>query len=351
MLLGIKFYIFDLMILITGATGLIGSHAALYLLSKDILVRAIYRNETALTDTQNLFRAYDKEHLFNKIEWICADITDIPALEPAFKDVTEVWHCAALISFNRLDDEKMRKINIEGTANMVNLSIDFNVEKFCFISSIAALGDVKHPSEIINEEMEWNPEKHHSDYAITKYGAEMEVWRGHQEGLKTLIVNPGVVLGPGFWHRGSGEVFSAINDDLPFYTLGSTGIVAVTDLVEIMFLLMNKGEFGQRFAIIAENIMYRQLSNMIADALQKKRPTIHAKPWMTELSWLTDYIVSAFSNKKRRFFKETSRIVHIHEQYSNEKVVKVLNYEFSNIDKYIASVVATQKKLEIGKNK
>src|SRR5690606_34854285 len=148
----------------------------------------------------------------------------------AFKDVTEVWHCAALISFNRLDDEKMRKINIEGTANMVNLSIDFNVEKFCFISSIAALGDVKHPSEIINEEMEWNPEKHHSDYAITKYGAEMEVWRGHQEGLKTLIVNPGVVLGPGFWHRGSGEVFSAINDDLPFYTLGSTGIVAVTDL-------------------------------------------------------------------------------------------------------------------------
>ena len=333
------------MILITGATGLIGSHAALYLLDKNHSIRATYRSKQSVDRTRALFRAYDKDYLFDKIDWVKADITDVPSLETAFVGVTEVWHCAALISFDASDEEKMRKVNIEGTANMVNLSIDFCIRQFCFISSIAALGDVKFASEVIDEKMEWNPEKHHSDYAISKYGAEMEVWRGQQEGLNVLIVNPGVVLGPGFWHRGSGEIFSAIADDLPFYTKGSTGFVGVTDLVEVMYSLMTNGLYGERFAIIAENLTYQELSNTIADALQVKRPTIHAKSWMTELSWIADYILSSLTGKKRKFFKETSRSVHLKEQYCNEKVVKALRFKFTDIATYIPEAVAIQQKI------
>ena len=333
------------MILITGATGLIGSHAALYLANRAHSVRATYRSESSLKKTLALFKAYDKENLFNQIEWIKADITDVTALEPAFIDITEVWHCAGLISFSRSDEEKMRKINIEGTANMVNLSIDFGVSRFCFISSIAALGDVKIASEIIDEQMEWNPEKHHSDYAISKYGAEMEVWRGQQEGLKTLIVNPGVVLGPGFWNQGSGEIFLAIESDLPFFTTGSTGVVAVTDLVEVMYLLMKDELFGERFAVISENLTYKDLANYIADEMQVKRPTIHAKPWMTELSWITDYILCSVTGKKRKFYKETSRSVHLEEQYSNKKVVDALGYDFIPIKSYVAEAISIQAKL------
>ncbi len=333
------------MILITGATGLIGSHAALYLANRALSVRATYRSESSLKKTLALFKAYDKENLFNEIEWIKTDITDVPALEPAFIDITEVWHCAGLISFSRSDEEKMRKVNIEGTANMVNLSIDFGVAKFCFISSIAALGDVKIASEIIDEQMEWNPEKHHSDYAISKYGAEMEVWRGQQEGLKTLIVNPGVVLGPGFWNQGSGEIFLAIESDLPFFTTGSTGFVAVTDLVEVMYLLMKDELFGERFAVISENLTYKDLANYIADEMKVKRPTIHAKPWMTELSWITDYILCSITGKKRKFYKETSRSVHLEEQYSNKKVVEALGYEFIPIKSYVEEAISIQAKI------
>lgn len=333
------------MILITGATGLIGSHAALYLANRALSVRATYRSESSLKKTLALFKAYDKENLFNDIEWIKADITDVTALEPAFKDITEVWHCAGLISFSGSDEEKMRKINIEGTANMVNLSIDFGVSRFCFISSIAALGDVKIASEIIDEQMEWNPEKHHSDYAISKYGAEMEVWRGQQEGLKTLIVNPGVVLGPGFWNQGSGEIFLAIESDLPFFTTGSTGFVAVTDLVEVMYLLMKNELFGERFAIISENLTYKDLANYIADEMKVKRPTIHAKPWMTELSWITDYILCSITGKKRKFYKETSRSVHLEEHYSHKKVVDALGYEFISIKSYLEEAIIIQDKI------
>lgn len=333
------------MVLITGATGLIGSHAALYLLQKGKAVRAIYRSKSSLERTKSLFNAYGKSDLFDKIDWINADITDIPALEPAFIDVIEVYHCAALISFSRKDEDKLRKINIEGTANMVNLSIDFGVEKFCFISSIAALGDAKNPSDIIDEDMEWNQEKHHSDYAISKYGAEMEVWRGQQEGLKTVIVNPGVVLGPGFWDRGSGEIFSAIANDLPFYTNGSTGVVAVTDLVEIMYLLMRENLFGERFAVISENISYKDLSFAIADSLKVKRPSINATKWMTEISWIFDYILAALFNKKRKINKETARAVHEQEFYSNKKISSALNYTFTNIEEYLSEVIDIQQKV------
>jgi nucleoside-diphosphate-sugar epimerase len=331
------------MVLITGATGLVGSHAALFLLRKGVQVRAIYRDIERLKSTQSLFSLYGHGNLFDKIEWIEADINDVPALETAFSAVDEVWHCAALISFASNDEVAMRKVNIEGTANIVNLSIIHNVRKLCFVSSIAALGDLKEHETIVTEETEWNPEKHHSDYAISKYGAEMEILRGQQEGLQTIIINPGVILGPGFWDQGSGKIFSAVADDLPFYTKGSTGFVAVTDVVEIMYRLMLSDTTGERYCVVAENVVFRDLAFAIADAMKAKRPTIYAKPWMTEISWIMDFLLSKITGAKRKLFKETARSLHATDLYSSQKIRKELDFEFTNIREYVDEIVAVHK--------
>ena len=198
------------MVLVTGATGLVGSHLALHLLENNESVRAIYRNKDTISKTKSVFSLYKREKLFDKIEWVCADITDVPSLEIAFQGIQYVYHCAALISFDPKDEKQLRKVNIEGTANIVNLCLEYRVKKLCHISSIAALGDLKINEIIVNETTEWNPEVYHNDYAISKYGGEIEVFRGQQEGLKVVIINPGIILGPCFWEVGSGEIFTKI---------------------------------------------------------------------------------------------------------------------------------------------
>ena len=189
------------MILVTGATGLVGSHLLLHLLQNGEEVRALYRNQENIQKTKALFQWKNQSDLFEKINWFQGCITEIPSLEIAFQDIDYVYHCAAVISFNPNDEEILRKANIEGTANIVNFCLAKNIKKLCYVSSIAALGDLQEHENIITEETEWNPEKPHSDYAITKYGAEMEVWRGQEEGLDSIVVNPGVILGPGFWQN------------------------------------------------------------------------------------------------------------------------------------------------------
>ncbi len=209
------------MILVTGGTGLVGAHLLLHLLENgEQNLRAIYRKENQIQKTKSLFELYKKGNLFQQIEWFQADIIDIPSLEIAFQNVDYVYHCAAKISFNPSEEEELRKVNIEGTANIVNFCIDKKVKKLCHVSSIATLGDLGQNETIITEATEWNPEVLHSDYAISKYGGEMEVWRGHQEGLNVVIVNPGVIFGPGFWNQGSGAFFTSIKKGIKFFKQG-----------------------------------------------------------------------------------------------------------------------------------
>ena len=239
------------MILVTGGTGLVGAHLLLHLTEFEEKVSAIYRNESKIELTKKLFSEANKSSFFDKIVWIEADILDIPSLEKAFVGVDFVYHCAALITFDPNDEDKLRKTNIEGTANIVNLCIDFKVKKLCHVSSIAALGDLKEHDKEITEETEWNPEVFHSDYAISKHGAEMEVWRGFQEGLDVVIVNPGVIFGSMIWKDGSGAFFTKIKKGFPFYSKGSTGYIGVNDVVKTMVLLMKSDISGERFALIS----------------------------------------------------------------------------------------------------
>ncbi len=324
--------------LVTGGTGLVGAHLLLHLLQKGEKVRALFRSENSIQKTKDLFNQLNYSDLFYQIEWFPGNVNDIPSLELAFENIDYVYHCAALISFDGVEEENLRKINIEGTANMVNCALAFGVKKFCYVSSIAALGDLKENETIITEETEWNPEKPHSDYALSKFGAEMEIWRAEQEGLHCVIVNPGVILGSGFWNSGSGEIFMKVKNGIPFYTKGSTGFVAVEDVVSIMHKLMKSEISGERFTIISENIVFKDLIYWISEGINNKKPTILANPWMTSIAWRLDWFFSAVFFQKRRFSRATAKSLHTVDLYSNDKIKNRLNFEFQPIKEVVKKV-------------
>ncbi len=328
------------MVLVTGGTGLVGAHLLLHLIENGEDVRAIYRNKANIKKTEALFLLYKKEVLFEEIKWVQADIIDVPSLEIAFENIDYVYHCAALISFDPNDEDIIRKTNIEGTANIVNFCIDKSIKKLCFISSIAALGDLKEHEEIITEETEWNPEKTHSDYAISKYGAEMEIWRGQQEGLNTVIVNPGVIIGPGFKEQGSGKLFKNVQNGMPFYTKGITGFVAVTDVVKIMFDLVKSETKNERFILIAENIVFQDIFNSITKASKIKAPSIYLSPFVMGVLWRLDWLFSIVFRQKRNLDKTTALASFSKNLYSNQKIKSTTGIEFVAIKQYVKEITS-----------
>lgn len=323
------------MILVTGATGLVGGHLLYHLVKDDEKVRAIYRSKTKLEAVKKVFSFYtDDASLFDKIEWFKADITEVPSMIPAFVGVEKVYHCAALISFNPKDYIEMRKVNIHGTAIIVNLAIDAKVKKMCFVGSIAAVGDAIK-GQVITEENEWNKEADNSGYSITKFGAEMEVWRASQEGVAVVIVNPGVILGGGFYKTGSGKLFSQVFNGFKYYTEGITGFVGVKDVVKAMVLLTNSTVKNQRFILVSENKTYKEILFAIADGFGKKRPSTKIKPWQTAILWRFAALVSKITGVQPLLSKYSARSAHSVSTYSSEKIQKTIGFNFEKINDVI----------------
>jgi nucleoside-diphosphate-sugar epimerase len=333
------------MILVTGGTGLVGSHLLYQLSLENDTIRAIYRKNSNLNTVKKVFSYFseDYENLFKKIEWIEADITDITALEIAFENVTEVYHLAALVSFDEADYKKMRKINIEGTANVVNFCIDKQVKKLCFSSSIATISK-SVGDKIIDETNEWNIEKSDYGYAITKYGAEMEVWRASQEGVNVVIVNPGVILGAGFWNNGSGKLFSKIYTGFPFYSEGVTGFVSVNDVVKAMLLLMKSTVVNERFILVAENKSFKELFFEIAQNFNKKPPTIKVSKLLSAIAWRFEKVKAIITRKPPLITKVSASSIHSKRYYSSEKIKQTLHFEFEPFSKTINDICLLWKR-------
>lgn len=330
------------MVLVTGATGLVGSYLLLHLIKNGESVTALYRDEKSIEKTKALFQLYQKSDSFKNVQWVKGDIIDIPSLEEIFINIDYVYHCAAKISFDPRDEEKLRKINIEGTANIVNFCLAKNVKKLCFVSSISALGDLPSAQVVTDEETDWNAEKPHSDYAISKYGAEMEIWRGQQEGLQVVIVNPGVILGavPQSWNReeGSFKIITTVAHGIKYFTEGSTGFVGVKDVVNCMTQLMKSDTNGERYILVAENLTYKTVIRLIAEKLKVNPPTIEAKPWMTQLAWRLDWIRSNLFFRKRVLTRAIAKSLHTKEVYSSQKLHQQLNYQFQPMKEVIQEI-------------
>ncbi|GAB7255638.1 SDR family oxidoreductase [Polaribacter sp. OB-PA-B3] len=332
------------MILVTGGTGLVGAHLLYHLIKNDEKIRAIYRTEEKIKAVEKVFSYYtDDTSLITKIDWFKADITEVPAMIPAFKNIEKVYHCAAFISFNPKDYREMRKVNIHGTAIIVNLAIDAKVKKMCFVGSIASVGDALN-GQLITEENEWNKEEDHSGYSITKFGAEMEVWRASQEGVEVVIVNPGVILGSGFWFASSGKLFSQVYNGFKYYTEGITGFIGVKDVVKTMMFLMDSNIKNERFILVSENKTYKEVFFLIADAFGKKRPSIKIKRWQTSLLWRFASLLSFFTKKEPLLSKYSAKSAHEVSKYSSEKIEKVINFHFDKVDEVINNVVKNYTK-------
>tara|TARA_B100001094_G_scaffold93172_1_gene89045 strand:+ start:8593 stop:9588 length:996 start_codon:yes stop_codon:yes gene_type:complete len=321
------------MILVTGGTGLVGCHLLYLLIKNDKKVSAIHRKNSNLEKVKKVFSTYSKnsEELFDKINWIEGDINDLESLSVAFKNIQEVYHCAAFISFDKKDLKSMKKINIEGTANMVNVSLDKKIKKFCYVSTIAAIG--LSTNKYTDEETEWT--ENSNPYSQTKKNAEMEVWRGISEGLNATIVNPGVIIGSGFWKRGSGAFFTQISRGMKYYPSGKTGFICVKDVVNIMYILMNKNIFSERFILVAENWTFKKFFHKVSESLNLNPPMKEAGKTLMKIALVLDFLNSMVSGKRRKLNSASVESSISTSHYSNTKISSKLDYDFIKIEKSI----------------
>ncbi len=324
------------MILVTGGTGLIGSHLLFHLINNGNSVRSNYRTEASIKKVHKVFGYYtdNPSILVEQIDWVKADITDLGGLDCLFDGIDQVYHCAALISFDPKDYKILERTNVEGTANIVNLSLKYGIKKLCYVSSIAAIGPSIKQKEI-TEENEWN-ETSASVYGITKYEAELEVWRGSQEGLNIVIVNPGVVIGPGFWKSGSGTFFTYASKEKKYFIPGGTGFVAINDVINAMTVLMDSNIKTERFILVNQNMTYKQLFHKIVPKLGVEPPTKKVSKFMLEVFWRWDWIRSNVFGKRRKLSKSVAKGLYHQDNYSSEKIKTKLDFTFQDFDKSIA---------------
>ncbi len=297
------------MILVTGGTGLLGTHLILHLHSLGLRPRALYRTHIPAV-------------VKDKAEWVQADILDVMALEEAMQGIRQVYHAAGYVSFNPKHKAAMHKINIEGTANIVNACMDAKVDKLIHVSSVAALGRIRVEGPI-NESMNWTEETSNSEYGRTKFLAEMEVWRGISEGLNAAIVNPVIIIGEhGDWHKGSMNIFRNIYNGFKWFTTGSTGFVDADDVAKAMVCLMDSGMSSERFVISAENLAYKALFDLIADAFGVKRPDTKVTPLIAATVWRLEKIKSWITGKDPLITKETARTGMTAATFDNSKFLQ-----------------------------
>ncbi len=324
------------MILVSGGTGLVGTQLIYDLLVKGKRVRAIKRKSSSIAMLEKIFRLKNSEAdaMLSKIEWFEADVQDYLSLEAAVQGVEQIYHCAAVVSFDPKDKPMMMRINVEGTANVVNVAMAHGVKKVCFASSVAALGRAEE-NIMIDEKADWIESKENSAYAVSKYAAEREVWRGVAEGLSAVIVNPSIIIGPGDPQKSSAKLLATARKGNPFYTEGVNAFVDVRDVSRAMIELMESEITNERFIVNAGNYSYRHIFNLMAKGFGKKAPNIHVKPWMFEILWRAEKFRSLFSGKPPLITRETAHTSGKRYLYSNEKISKVLNFEFISIEESI----------------
>jgi len=268
-------------VLVTGATGMVGSRLVLDLIEAGYDVRAIYRDKKRIDQFIKNIECYgiNSDLYTQSIEWVEADLLDYIQLTKALEGIEMVFHCAAMVSFHPSERSRMFDNNINGTSNLVNICLDKGIKKICYVSSIAALGKTDN-GELIDEETSWIPEKKHSGYSISKFHSEMEIWRGVNEGLEAVIVNPSVIIGPGDWSSGSPAFFSMIGKGLKFFSDGVNGFVDVRDVTKAMLLLTNESNIekakNNRFLLNSTNISYESFFKIIAASISVEPPKKHA---------------------------------------------------------------------------
>ncbi|MFN4298443.1 MAG: NAD-dependent epimerase/dehydratase family protein [Thermaurantimonas sp.] len=332
--------------LVTGGTGLVGSHLCFHLLQKGYKVKALYRREERKALTNKVFTYYDSTNtLFSDIEWVKGDLLYTHDVEEAIRGVNIVFHTAAMVSFDPDDAEKIIRYNEDITNNLVNV-LKEKLEQVSLIhcSSIAALGKPTNYTGLINENIQWTDSPNNSPYAISKFLSELVVWRAVEEGLNIGIVNPGIIIGPGFWTEGSGKLFTTYLKGFPFYTEGVNGFVDVNDVAKAMILIAENTLFSERFILVENNYSYKEIFNLICDALSKKRPNIKIGEIASEIFWRFEFLRSKITGAKPLITKETAKSAVNRTLYDGTKILKKTNFQYTPLAQSIPIYAKLLKK-------
>lgn len=313
--------------LVTGATGLLGSHLLLELINKGEKVRALKRKNASLKQVEHVFKLYSASQFLNNIEWVEGDIMDVYSIADALKNITHVYHCANVVSFDPKDEALMLKINIEGTSNVVNACLDAKIEKLCHVSSIAALNN-SVAGQTISENIFWKSSPNNSAYAISKYGSEREAWRGIEEGLKVIIVNPSVILGASVFKTGSSSMLQRAKRGNAFYTNGKTGFVSATDVAKSMVLLMKSNFNNERYILSSENMSFKDFYTIANQQFGNKPPYMYCGKILTGILWRLSKIFSLTIGTRNFLTKYVARAAHSNRSFSNDKIRTAINFSF-----------------------
>ena len=315
------------MVLVTGGTGFLGSYIIKQLVEKGYAVRAIRRSSK--------LPFWISKDIFDKVEWVDGDVLDVVALEDAMEGVDTIIHSAAVVSFAKKDRKDMYQVNVEGTANVVNMALEKNVRRLIHISSVAALGRTNNGGQV-NEEKKWEESKANTHYGKSKFKAELQVWRGINEGLEAIILNPGTILGYGDWHSSSCAIFKQIHNGFKWYTAGINGFVDVEDVARAAIVLMESNISEQRFIVNGDSWPFKKLQDTIADGFGKKRPEKQASAFLLAIAWRLEKIKSLFTGKKPLLTKESAGVAQSQTWFENEKILKALpGFSFTPLEETI----------------
>lgn len=327
--------------LVTGATGIIGSHVVLKLLQLGVPVMAAKQKNSDIYKVQKLFSYYSPEakEFFEKIKWVDINITDVFSIEEVLTNVTTVYHCAGYVSFDRRKKSKLFKINETGTANVVNACLGKNIT-LCHVSSVVTINNLDYKTEL-TENVFWKTSGKESDYAISKYNAEREVWRGIEEGLRAVIVNPGVVLSPGFWDQSSSRIFSTCYRGNAFYTLGTAGLISAVDVADIMIKLVEEEQFANRYILVEGNYTFKYLFDLIQGYFGRPKPYINASRFILHLGRIAAGIRSKITSTEPALTKSIINSSLNKQTLSNQKIVQSLNFTFQPIEAVISKICSS----------
>lgn len=307
------------MILLTGGTGFLGQFMVKALRSRSEPVRMLVRDPGNIQPLEG-------------VDLVEGDVLDVKSLELAFEGVDRVIHGAAVVSFWPRRREEMRRINVEGTANMVNAALEAGVRKFVHVSSIAALGRI-HNAPKIDETSKWVKSSLNSAYGRSKYLAELEVHRGVEEGLRAVICNPGVIVGPGHWNQGSPKLFSSVHKGLRFYNPGQTGFVSVQDVARATVDLMDSDLVsGERFVLVDKNMLYKDFFGLVASSLGVRAPSIAPPAFVSAMAGTISEWMGNLRNREPIITRETTRSSRHIFNYDGSKITRVLGFEYGSLE-------------------
>jgi len=308
-------------VLVTGSTGLLGPYVI------NDLIKKGYENITVLIRSGKLNA--ELKPFANNLKVVKGDILELFPLTEEIAIVDYVIHVAAMVSFDPKDKQAMYDINVNGTANVVNLCLEHGIKKLVHVSSVAAIGR-PDKRELLSETTAWSDSKYNPYYGVTKYKSELEVWRGYTEGLHVAIVNPSIILGRGDYSRSSLKMVKLIKRGLSHYPVGKVGIVDVRDVASMCTLLMESDINGERYIATAESITYKSLFEKMAAHLGSKPPSKAMSPLMGSIVWRLEKIRSLITGSSPIVTKETIASSSYTSEYDTSKSQSLPDFTYRN---------------------